>query len=264
MYNNYTNFLQELNNNNLSKLDFKSNQSYRGILEHVSYEHGKEYLNLVLKEFPNIDHNKIINYCLLNDRFGNPNKKLFKIENKEFECSPTSLRYVYHALLILSHYKTMKNNNIVEVGCGYGGLCLSINYFMSDLEVEITNYHLIDLSEPILLIEKYLDLHKDIIKCRLQFHDSSTFGSNINDTNLFFISNYCYTEISESYHANYTNILLPKVDHGFITWQNGGNGGTYPVHNASNIINKEITKVIDEKPQTDAGYDIYRNYFVYF
>ena len=27
---------------------------------------------------------------------------------------------------------------------------------------------------------------------------------------------------------------------------------------------KEIVKITEEKPQTDAGYDIYMNYFVYF
>ncbi len=62
----------------------------------------------------------------------------------------------------------------------------------------------------------------------------------------------------------YTVKLLSKVDNGFITWQNGGNKGAYPVEESSKIINKEIVKIIEEKPQTDAGYGIYMNYFVYF
>ena len=44
---------------------------------------------------------------------------------------------------------------------------------------------------------------------------------------------------------------------------NGGNKGSYPVKK-SEILNKNIVKVEEERPQTDAGYDIYKNYFVYF
>ena len=81
---------------------------------------------------------------------------------------------------------------------------------------------------------------------------------------LFFISNYCYTEIEKEYNINYTNILLPKVNNGFIIWQNGGNNGGYPITNCDDIIRKKTKLVIEEKPQTDAGYDIFKNYFVYF
>lgn len=262
MYNNYTNYLSDNIDNVI--FNFKSNMAYKGILEHVSFEYGEKYLQLILSEFSFIDKEKIKNYCELNDKYGTPNKQYFIKEDFIIACSPTSLRYVYHSLLILKYLNKTDCNNIVEVGCGYGGLCLAINYFMTDFEVNIEIYNIIDLSEPLILIEKYLSLHKEIIKTEIVFHDSSTYGKNIENNKLFFISNYCYTEISEEYNRNYTTILIPKVLNGFITWQNGGNNGLYPVKNAKEIIKKEIKNVEEERPQTDSGHDIHKNYFVYF
>ena len=262
----YSEYCQYINDNidNIKNLSFKSNKDYNHILEHVSKLHGSLYLELILKEFKEIKIENIIEFVNINDKFGNPNIYNFNIMGYSLECSPTSLRYVYHALLILKHYDKKKCNNIVEVGCGYGGLCLAINYFMNNFDINIENYHIIDLNLPIILIKNYLSLFTDIIKTKIFYHDSSTYGENIIDINLFFISNYCFTEISNIHNQKYIDILLSKVQNGFIVWQNGGNNGAYPVKISDNIINKKIENIIEEKPQTDAGYDIYKNYFVYF
>lgn len=264
MYDNYLNFLKKNETLNFETFSFKNNNNYCGILEHVSKFHGNEYLKLILQEFSHIKQEKIINFCTLNDKYGYPKKQNFNIDNFEILCSPTSLRYVYHSLLILKNIKNNSCNNIVEVGCGYGGLCLAINYFMSDFSININTYNIVDLSEPVNLIENYLNLHKENINTKIVYHNSSTYGTNIQDENLFFISNYCYTEISNEHNANYNKILIPKVKNGFIIWQNGGNNGSYPVKNAQNILKKNIIKIEEERPQTDAGYHIYKNYFIYF
>ncbi len=263
MYNNYNLFLQNIINSNYEF--FKSNYNYNSILEHVSLEYGNKYLNLIENEFPNINYSIILDFCKINDLYGNPKKEKFKdLSNNILICSPTSLRYIYHSLIILKYYSQTKCKNIVEVGCGYGGLCLAINYFMKYFDIEINNYHIIDLSEPLNLIKFYLNKHKSYIKININYHDSLTYGINIpNSKDLFFISNYCYTEIEKKHNNKYTEILLPKIINGFIIWQNGGNNGAYPISNCSNILNKEVKKIMEEKPQTDAGYDIYMNYFVY-
>ena len=268
MYNNYVGFLQS---ENTVSAPFKSNGNYTGILEHVTPELGNEYLSLILNDFASkIQPEKIVSYCELNDRHGSPITHEFTIaKNSEepdfkFKCSPTSLRYIYHALTILTYYEEQQCKNIVEVGCGYGGLCLAINFFMNDFNIDIENYHIIDLDEPVKLIINYLASHNKILKTKNFYHSSSTFGSNIHDKNLFFISNYCYTEIDTHLNKQYTTQLLPKVSHGFITWQNGGNKHAYPIENAESIINHKIIKTIDEKPQTDLGHGIYKNFFVYF
>ena len=114
------------------------------------------------------------------------------------------------------------------------------------------------------MIKNYLNLHNSTIYTNINIHLNTTYGQNVADADLFFISNYCYTEIDTEHNTKYSDILLPKAKHGFITWQNGGNRGAYPIEKSSQIIKKVIQKVIDEKPQTDAGYGIYKNYFVYF
>ena len=258
MYNRYIEYLRntELNTN----LNFKSNP-YNGILEHVTPQLGQQYLTLIQKEFSHILFSKVVDFCKINDTYGVPH--LFKYSD-ELCCSPTSLRYVYHSLIILDHYSKKQTRNIVEVGCGYGGLCLAINYFMNDFNVKIENYHIVDFEEVGKLIKFYLGLHKEHVVSKIHYHSNQTFGENVDSDNLFFISNYCYTEIDKEYNKKYTEKLLPKTQSGFILWQNGGNNFAYPVNYSSEITGKNIEKICEERPQTDAGYDVYVNFFVYF
>jgi hypothetical protein len=263
MYNNYLNFLNQ-GVDDITNLNFKSDMNYRGILEHVSKEHGEEYLKLIEKEFPLIEMENILRFIEINDKYGGTKKEMFLLSEMPIYCSPTSLRYIYHACLILSYLQNTKSKNIVEVGCGYGGLCVAINFFKVFFNVEIENYNIIDFKESCNLIKKYLELHSEVITTKMKYHSNESYGKEVEEEKLFFISNYCYTEIDVEHNIGYTNYLLPKVEHGFLVWQNGGNKGAYPVENAGEKLLKDIKKVEYERPQTDAGYHIYNNYFVYF
>lgn len=256
MYTSYLNFLKD------DKFDinnFKSNHNYTPILEHVSLLFGVQYLQLIKKEFPNVSDESICEFIQLNDKIGNPKK--YKI-NKQISGSPTSLRYIYHALIILDYYKQTGCKNMVEVGCGYGGLFLAINYFSKLLKIEIENYHLVDLPEVCSLIEKYLSLHHQVNDIKYTLHSANDYGSDVNDQNLFFISNYCYTEIEKVHNEQYTSILLPKTQNGFIVWQDGGGGDVAnSIEQCDKITNKKILNRVEERPQTNTAY---KNYFVYF
>jgi hypothetical protein len=105
---------------------------------------------------------------------------------------------------------------MVEVGGGYGGLFLALQYFAQKEGVEITNYSLIDLKEAVELQKKYLSKHTVTIP--LSFHDASTFGKDVEGNDLFFISNYSFSEISVILQQRYIEHLLPKCSHGFLTW----------------------------------------------
>jgi hypothetical protein len=264
MYSEYIEYLKSLNYENFKECDFKSNNKYKNILEHVSYELGLKYLELVHLDFPSITYETIQGFININDKYGFPDKEKYMYKNNIYVCSPTTLRYIYHALVILNYYKNTDCKNIVEVGCGYGGLYLAINYFSNKLGVIINNYNIIDLPETCILIENYLNLHNDCKYSTIQIHTSNTYGEKIKDDKLFFISNYCFTEIDETHNKLYSGILLTKTTNGFIIWQNGGNNGSYRIEQAKSITGKEIVKVIEEKPQTDSGYSIHKNYFVYF
>jgi len=264
MYNEYIEFLKK-NTVPITELKFKSSDTYCSILEHVSYDYGVQYLKLIGDEFPHVSLEHILGFVHMNDAIGMPKRYTFIDKHKNaILCSPTSLRYIYHSLVIIEHFKNTNCKSMVEVGCGYGGLCLAIQYFTKIQGIFIEAYHLIDLQPVCNLIGNYLNYHKSHISSKLAFHASETYGNDIVDANLFFISNYCYTEIEEHHNRAYTKILFPKVSHGFITWQNGGNKGAYPITQSSAIIGKQIMNIIEEKPQTDAGYGIYKNYFTFF
>jgi hypothetical protein len=261
IYDEYIGYLNDLDINNLHNNDFKSNSIYNGVLEHVSFDLGVKYANLIENEY-SINYEDILGFVEINDRYGKPNKEKFLYKNKIISSSPTTLRYIYQALLILDHYKETACENMVEVGCGYGGLMLAINYFSQKNGIVVKNYHIVDLPEVCRLIHKYSSLNSENIHTNLSFHENDTYGKNIKDNNLFFISNYCYTEVNKTHNAQYSSVLISKTNNGFIVWQNGGNHGAYPISQANDILNKTTTNIIEEKPQTDSGVGICKNYFV--
>lgn len=249
MYDNYIAAVRE----ELEKdeLTFKSNRFYIDILEHVSYQHGEEYIKLIIDEF-GLNKTEIEEFCHLNDAIGKPNK--FLMQSIGVECSTTSLRYIYHAHLILKYIKetcsSSKPLDIVEVGGGYGGLCLAMHFFSRKRDVNINSYSIIDLPDVIKLQERYLS--NPIFTGTLgnvKFHDATLFGEDIETSDMFFISNYAYSEIPKDLRLGYnTHLILPKVACGFLVWNFEWDEFVVPPK-----------KMENERPQTGGN-----NRFVYF
>lgn len=241
IYEDYSNYIKLICDNN-DLTNFKFNNIYRSILEHTSQDLGYEYYKLLYRE-KKIPNKEIINFSLLNDKIGNPIKDDYYIG----KFSSSNFRYIYHTYLILSYLNKLNIDKvkIVEIGGGYGGLCLCLNYFKNFFNINIEKYYLIDLEQPIRLQKKYLDLHN--IK-NIEVINSSTFGENINDSELFLISNYSFSEISDELQKKYIKLLFPKVNHGFMCWN------CIPTYNFGFDFIEE-----DEKPLT---YD--KNKYIYF
>lgn len=205
-----TNYLNTIENIN----DFKSNKDFIGVLEHVTYELGIEYLKHI-RNSSKINDFDIISYCNLNDKFGGGSKYEYDI----VKTSPTNLRYILHAHLILSYINklNLQSVKIVEIGCGYGGLCLALNYFSKFYNISIENYKLVDLLAVSRLQEKYLQNHT--LSFRTEYYSSINYGADIEDSNDYFlISNYCFSEISKDNQQKYIDNLFQKVKHGFMAW----------------------------------------------
>jgi hypothetical protein len=233
------------NSGNLS--NFKSSQKFVFMLEHVPQDQGGQYYECLKPIFSN---NIITAFCNKNDSIGSPIKHY--INGLNSNVSPSSLRYLYHAYLSLKHIQTLNLSSIdiVEVGCGYGGLCLAIDYVSNNMNININSYACIDLENPLRLQQRYIETVGTHFPVR--FHSAFTFGSDISGTNNFLISNYCFSEIGDENRQKYIEILIPKVSHGFMTWN------AIPLFN----FGKEFIKVEDENPQTGPAHC--RNSYVYF
>lgn len=213
-YSIYSRYIESILKNEQKFLVFKQNPLYTEILEHVSFSQGEYYLREIEKSFSlTVDEIKL--FCDKNDKIGTPKRHTYE---RNIVCSPTSLRYIYHSLTILRHMNQLGLDNvtIVEVGCGYGGLLLALEHFSKKMNISIQKYYCIDLTSALKLQAKYLSYHS--LSYPVLYQDAKTFGKEIPTSDVFFISNYCFSEISTEAREGYRKHLLPKCPHGFLAW----------------------------------------------
>lgn len=250
MYNKYTNYIKTQVNLNPEEWDFKKNRDYCTILEHCNETQADQYFNVIIKKFKtfyesNLDN--IINICQLNDKYGKPKK--YHLKNF-MTCSPSNLRYLLHCLLVLEDMKKYKLNNIdiIEIGGGYGGLCLFIHNLAPLYEININSYTIFDLLEPSLLQKKYLDVLNvpNVNCCQLDNFD------NIKNDSIL-ISNYAFSEISKELQMKYIDkIINPYTKFGFLTWN------FIPVYN---FVNNSVIEKEKEYPSTSDDINYYVRYY---
>lgn len=192
---------------------FKSNENYIYMLEHVNLVQGKQYLGLIQRE-TKISDQDIRAFAALNDAVGSPKQESFTVG----VLSPSNLRYLFQAHLILTHMKDLGEltPRIVEVGGGYGGLCLAINFLCERYGVKPQSYTIIDLEAASKLQARYM--REFSLSYPTEFVTSDTYGKDIPYTGMYVISNYCFSEISKEHQKGYEKTLFPKVTHGFMAW----------------------------------------------
>jgi hypothetical protein len=197
---------------------FKSHPSYTYMLEHVSKQQGQAYLECIFAGTA-ITKDEVVAFCDINDANGSPQKEHYDALPVNVSVSPSSLRYIYHAHLILAHMKSLGDGvggDIVELGGGYGGLCLAVHHFAPSYGICIRSYTICDLTNIIQLQKLYLNAVKPELK--VEFVDASTYGATITRDKMFLISNYCFSEIAGSHQALYRQLLFPKIANGFMVW----------------------------------------------
>ena len=239
----YTRYIEAISNiknaNDLVNSNFKSDNGYREVLEHVSNEIGLEYLEIIKDKFKEFYKNfkyKLIELCNKNDKIGDPVK--YDFTNNDFiNCSSTNLRYILHSLIIIDYIKECKLNNldIIEIGGGYGGLCYFLYNIAELYNININSYSIFDLEKVNNLSSIYLNHQLNNKKI-----NTYTLNDNYKDglkENSFLISNYAYSEISQKYQDEYTDkIINPYISYGFLTWNTDYN-------RINNIIkNKQIMR----------------------
>jgi putative sugar O-methyltransferase len=238
----YLHIIEKANNNFRIFQNFRKHPIFYEIYEHVSKSQGKEYLDYIIKNNKNLLDK--IDKFLENDKIGNPKKYYYKEIDKLI--APTTLRYIKVGSDIEKIFSD-KIDNIVEIGCGYGG-----QYLILDKLINIKNYLLIDLFEVTKFIEKYLECF--VLNSS---YETKTINKISYDKSWdLVISNYAFSELPSETQLIYINKILLKSKNGYMTMNSGLDTSAFQKNHLSL---KEITslmpniKIIPEEPLTYKG-----------
>lgn len=221
--------------------NFRRNPIYNGILEHVSYDQGQKYLDIVSKESP--DLYAALNNFRINDLVGNP--YLFDFDTHK-QIGTTTLRYVK----VLSDIRNLFGtnfDNIIEIGAGYGGQCL-----ICDQVLKFNQYVMFDLPPVLLLISKYLESHN----LNNSYSLSTINQWPKNQACDLVISNYAFSELPSQLQQRYLDKIIRSAKHGYMTMNSGRQHTTFSNDKLSaDYILAQIpnSRIIEETPQTGSN-----------
>ena len=188
-------------NDNVFKT-FKRHPEYTGMLEHVTYHQGIEYLEYIKNNAPCFL--ELMDRFVQNDRIGNP--LTFWYEDINMNISPTTLRYIKVLVDLVDNFEMLTGLDIVEIGCGYGGQCAIIHDY-----AQPKSYTLFDLPGVLTLSEKFLkERGVDLVILKTPDEKSDR------DYDLC-ISNYAFTEFSREYQNLYVENVISRSEMGYIT-----------------------------------------------
>lgn len=175
----YYNFCKQAATDPLLLNSFKQHPDYTPICSHVSIEEGKLYYDKI----KNISSDLILEFILANDSEGGA--PLYIIGNEfTVPVDPTSLRY----LKFTSDIKELFGENlgsVLEIGGGYGGLCLCINSILSP-----DTYDIKDHEDVMPFVNSYLKLYS------LKLESKETYDT--------VISTYAWDELDFPLREEYT------------------------------------------------------------
>lgn len=180
----YPQFCQQASQDEKVFLTFRSNVIYKNILEHIEYETALEYFNLIKQKY-RLSDSEIYSKIEKLNYIGTP--ELIKISPNMPSISSTGLRYLYTGLEIKEFVdkNNIKTNNVIELGCGYGGQSLILDELL-----KINKYTYIDLPEVNLLIRKFLNNFTTSFDTVYE-----TIETGAHENYNLFISNYSFSEL---------------------------------------------------------------------
>ena len=235
----YIRAVEEANRSFQAFARFKRNASYRRILEHLSYEQGLGYLDVLRSEAPDLVEK--MNVFLVNDVVGGPVRYHYDGIGL---ASPTTFRYVKVAADLRNLFGDLNGLKVAEIGGGYGGQLLVL-----DRMCRFQRYDLYDLLPVLQLTAKYLEAH---------LLNSSYATSTLNQCGSdamydLVISNYAFSELPAELATKYIEKVLSKASRGYLT-MNSGRGETE--RNRGKLTLKEYGvllpafEILEENPLT--------------
>lgn len=182
--------------------NFKRSSVHAPCVEHVTQSQGLLYLQNALTLRP--EYLQKLKNFQQNDRFGGPVTYSYGLMG---DFSPTTLRYVHAAANVEKLFGSLDGKNIVEIGGGYGGQCLTLSKVC-----RWKNYTIVDSAGPLQLAKTYLTLHgvKNVIyKTKEELTGQEQYD--------LVISNFGFSECTRAVQQEYVEKLLLRAESGYLT-----------------------------------------------
>lgn len=221
---------------------FKRHPDYKPVLEHVSYEQGVAYLEIITSEYPELLKN--IDAFRTNDSVGSPITYSYEAIG---EMSPTTLRYIKILGDITREFGSLDGLNIIEIGVGYGGQAKII----ADTSAYAL-YTVVDLPQALRLTQKYLER---LEVPNVTYKNQEEVGDTSYD---LCISNYAFSECAKGVQDHYIETVLKSASRGYITYNGNTSQSTinrpWTPYNGEEILERlgmyHKVRVTQEQPQT--------------
>jgi SAM-dependent methyltransferase len=217
---------------------FKTNPVYNGILEHVSEEQGRLYLDYIKNNSPELLEN--INSFKENDTHGGT---MLSAYPEIGEISPSTLRYIKVLSDLKNIFGNLDGKKIIEIGAGYGGQCLIINKLFKPSE-----YTIVDLNEASALSVRYLR-ENNICPRIIEIQDIA----NLDEDFDIIISNYAYSELTKELQDLYYNKIIKRSSNGYLTYNFISDICNIDSYRKNEILDKfseKNIKILEETPKT--------------
>jgi len=179
---------------------FKGEPIYQQMVNNVSYEQGLNCLSVIETKYPDLLN--LWSKFAINDRIGGPVTYLFPSVGR---ASPSTLRYIKILGELRSTFGDLTNKKIVEVGGGYGGQAQVISNLF-----DFSEYVIVDLPEPVTLIEKYLSTMG--IE-NIRYIPSNEVQEEYSD---LFISNFAFSECNRDVQDEYLEKYILNSSAGYM------------------------------------------------
>lgn len=217
--------------------NFRTNRTYTKILEHVTEEHGSDYLRL-LSEDPEIL--AAMGDFLPNDDYGNP--VVFDYPGVGV-VSPSTLRYVKVLADLKRAFGSLDGMRIAEIGVGYGGQCRVVNAYYKP-----STYHLVDIKPALALTQRYLD--QFVLSGSVAYQTMNELVPQDYD---LVISNYAFTELRRPVQESYFERIVSRAKRGYITY-NQLTPESYQSYTAEELVSVlPNARIEEEHPLTYEG-----------
>ena len=202
----YVSCIESIANRPELLLRFRRVFMYREIVETVSYQQGKRYLNRIKKLNDNVLPD--LHAYKSNDFIGNP--ITYKYPNK-LSISPTTLRYVSVSRELRKIFGSQLRGKFVEIGAGYGGQAAIL---MKDFNV--SNYSIYDLPDAQFITRFFLDQVQAGNHVMMR-----NLNEGVDEKFDFVISNYAFSELPRELQDQYIIQVLARSKCGYLIMNSG-------------------------------------------